>query len=381
MNKASQLYLTDSYLRRFTAQVLTCEKRPGGYAVTLDRTAFYPEGGGQPADRGILENAEVLDVQMQGDTVLHLLDRPLTPGDSVTGAIDWARRLDHMQQHTAEHIVSGIVHQLYGYDNIGFRLPVLGQGFVSVDFSGVLDEGMLRETESRANALVASDVELGVAFPSSADLSQLDYRSKKELDGPVRLILIPGADLCACCGTHVNRSGEVQLIKILSHEKNHGGTRLFLAAGWRALHDYAEKHDGTAELSALLKTPPKGVPAAVRRLYDENAALCGRLHLLEGELFALLAQSAPAHAPSLRRDGLSPDGCRRLCLLLKERCTGVCRVFSKKEDGGFLYALASRDADVRPFAKALNEACGGRGGGRPELCTGTLKKLPPEPGL
>lgn len=376
MDIHTQLYLTDSYLRRFTARVLKCTPQKGGWAVTLDRTAFYPEGGGQPADRGRLGGAQVLDVQEAGGQLVHLVDKPFEPGDSVDGVIDWARRLDHMQQHTGEHIVSGIVHQLYGYDNTGFRLPPLGQGFVSVDFSGPLDCSMLREVESRANALIASDVELGIAFPSPEDLSQLDYRSKKELAGPVRLIAIPGTDLCACCGTHVGRAGEVQLVKILSHEKNQAGTRLFLAAGWRALYDYTEKHDGFASLSALLKTPPKQVPSAVRRLYKENAAQQRRAAALQNELFALLAQNAPTESPILYRNGLNADECRRLCLLLKARCSGVCRVFSKKEEGGFLYALASADTDVRPFATALNQACAGRGGGKPALCTGTLEKLP-----
>ena len=208
-----KLYETDAYVQEFTAAVLSCTPAKGGYAVVLDRTAFFPEGGGQPCDLGTLGTAKVTDVHTDGATITHTTDAPLEPGQDsrLTGRVDWPRRLDAMQQHTGEHILSGALHRLFGAENVGFHI---GTPYVRMDTSIPLSAAQLARAEAEANAAVRADTPVHCYIPDAATLAATEYRSKKELDGPVRLVEA-GGDCCACCGTHLARTGEVGLIKIL----------------------------------------------------------------------------------------------------------------------------------------------------------------------
>ena len=231
--ETEKLYYADPYQTTFTARVLGCEAGKGGYLVTLDRTAFYPEGGGQPADHGTLGGAAVTDVHEKDGVITHTCDHPLTVGDTVEGAIDWDRRFDHMQQHSGEHILSGLICAAHHCDNVGFHL---GADTVTIDFNAALTEKDVQELERAANRYIWQDHPIAISFPSPAELEALDYRSKKELTGQVRIVSFPGADCCACCGTHVASSGQVGLLKILSCQKFRQGVRLEILSGRRALH-------------------------------------------------------------------------------------------------------------------------------------------------
>ena len=254
MNRTKRLYYENAYCREFDARVTDCREGKQGWEVILDQTAFYPEGGGQPADQGTLGEAKVLDVKEDGEEVIHLCDRPFEPGSTVHGTLDWDRRFRFMQQHSGEHIFSGIVHRTFGYDNIGFHM---GKDCVTVDFSGMLSEDDIALVERASNEAVLADLEILEDYPSREELDRLDYRSKKELEGQVRIITIPGADVCACCGTHVKRTGEIGPIKAVSSEHYKSGIRISLQIGWKALEDYEEKHRITKEISALLAVPPQ----------------------------------------------------------------------------------------------------------------------------
>ena len=223
MQPTEKLYEADAFTRRFTAAVLACEPVPGGWRAALDRTAFYPEGGGQPCDTGTLGGAAVTGVHASGGVIWHTLDAPLPVGGRVEGELDWARRRDHMEQHTGEHILSGTLHRLFGAENVGFHI---GQPAVRMDMNRPLNSAQLAEAEAAANAAVRADAPVRAWYPEPGELAGLAYRSKKELDGPVRLVDAGGADLCACCGTHLGRTGQVGLIKILSAQHYKGGTRL-----------------------------------------------------------------------------------------------------------------------------------------------------------
>lgn len=366
-----KLFYRETGAAGFTARVTGCDAVKEGYAVTLDRTLFYPEGGGQPGDTGRLGDAMVLDTREQGEEVAHIADRPLPVGETVQGEIDWARRFSMMQQHTGEHIVSGIVHHLFGLDNVGFHI---GRDAVRVDFSGPLTDEQLREVERRANEAVFANLPVRCDYPDSAALAALDYRSKKELTGAVRIVSVPGVDVCACCGLHVSATGSVGPIKIVSSQHYKGGVRILLLCGARAMADYAEKTGSVTAISNLLSAKPGEVAPAVRRICDENAALRQKLSALQNQWMELKAASLPEGERNLclLEEGLQPDALRRFCLLLTGRCTGVAAVLSEREPGQFQFALGSAARDVRPLCRELTARFSGRGGGSAELAQGTL---------
>lgn len=210
---ARALFYQDSHLCRFTALVTGCHPMPDGWAVSLDRTAFYPEGGGQPWDLGTLGEAQVLAVTEQDNSIVHLCDRELPVGSRVEGHIDWPRRFDFMQQHSGEHLLSGLIHSRYGFHNVGFHM---GAGVTTIDFDGVIPQEDLPSLEAAVNEAIWRDLPVRTWFASGQELEKLPYRSKRPLEGTVRLVEFPGMDLCACCGTHVARTGEIGLLKLLS---------------------------------------------------------------------------------------------------------------------------------------------------------------------
>ena len=264
-----KLYEVDSYVQNFTAQVVSCTPVPGGFAVVLDRTAFFPEGGGQPCDTGRLGGARVLAVHTDGETITHTTDTPLTAGETVDGCLDWPARLDAMQQHTGEHILSGALHRLFGAENVGFHI---GSPYVRMDTSIPLTQEQLAQAEAEANAAVRADTPVHCWVPDPETLARTDYRSKKELTGDVRLVEA-GGDCCACCGTHLTRTGEVGLIKIISFAHYKSGMRLAVACGQRAYDAVAGIWADTEAAGRLLSSPVGSLTPALERLQNGEAAL------------------------------------------------------------------------------------------------------------
>lgn len=366
-----KLYYADPYRKTFFAHVLRCEPKDGKWLAVLDRTAFYPEGGGQPADVGVLDRANVLDVHERGGEVIHTVDRPLPPGSGVTGGVNWTRRFRLMQQHTGEHIVSGVAHRFFGVDNVGFHM---GAREVTVDWNGRIDETGLELIERLANEAVFRDLPVRAYYPAEDELRSLSYRSKKELSGAVRIVTVPEYDVCACCGTHVARTGEIGAVKITGAQSYKGGTRITMACGAQAVDDYGEKQRGVAAVSSLLSAKPEEIAAAADRLLRENADLKRRLAEVRGALLEGKAAAVPESAGNVCRfeEDLSPDDLRRYALLLARRCGGAAAAFSG-EGGSYRYALACASGDVRPFGRRMNGAFGGRGGGSAELMQGSLQ--------
>ncbi|MBO7682090.1 MAG: alanyl-tRNA editing protein, partial [Clostridia bacterium] len=279
--KTEKLYDIDAYCKSFSATVLSCDpvKGSGRYAVVLNRTAFFPEGGGQYADTGTLNDVPVLDVQMSDDGVItHYCDAALPPMTQVNGVLDWEQRYERMQNHTGEHLVSGTVHRLYGLDNIGFHL---GERDVTCDFNGELSDEQLREVERVVNRAVWENVDVYAEYPDPATLPDLDYRSKLELTEDVRLVTIPGYDVCACCAPHVARTGEVGLIKIVNSEKAHGGTRVHMICGPWALADYDIKQTNIMRIVDLTSTPQEETAEAVEALQVQNGHLTHELSVAQ----------------------------------------------------------------------------------------------------
>lgn len=366
-----RLYYEDQYARTFSSRVVSCAREGDAWLVTLERTAFYPEGGGQPGDRGALGAAGVTDTQERDGEVVHSCTAPLEPGSVVSGGIDWPRRFDFMQQHSGEHIVSGLVHARFGYDNVGFHM---GAETTAIDFSGELDWDELMEIERAANEKLWENLPIEVSWPSADELARLAYRSKKELHGAVRIVTAPGADVCACCGTHVARTGEIGLIKIISAQKLRGGTRAELLCGRRA-YDYVRRAaEQNRRISALLSAPPEQTAAAVERLHGELDGARYRLYGCEEQLFRSLARELGGRGDTpLFAGGLAPDGVRRLAAAAAEVCAGRATVFSGSDGEGYKYALMRPEDELGGLTKRMNAALHGRGGGRPPLTQGSVQ--------
>lgn len=372
MTQTEALYYIQPPVGEFTARVLSCAQEGEAWAVTLDRTAFYPEGGGQPADRGTLGGADVLDVHEKGGQVTHRLSAPLAVGETVTGQVDLARRLEMSQQHTGEHILSGTLHAMFGAENVGFHI---GQDYLTMDTSVPISDEGLAEAEARANRVIWQDVPVEAVWHTKEELADLTYRSKKELEGPVRIVTVPGADCCACCGTHVERTGQVGMVKIIDWQNYKSGVRLFVVCGVRALRYFEAQRAEAAAIRATLSAKAGQLAEAVQRQSGELEAARYRSVQAENELFAVLAEGVqPGEAAILLRPNLGPDGLRRLCAALSERTDGLCAAFSPTENGGLAYALActAPGADLRGLCKQLNQAFAGRGGGKPGFVQGSL---------
>ena len=366
-----KLFEQDPYLTRFSARVESCVQGKAGFDVILDQTAFYPEGGGQPYDTGTLGGVPVLQVHERQGRVVHTCASPLTPGSQVEGEIDWQRRFDLMQHHSGEHIVSGLAHSRRGCDNVGFHM---GADLITIDLNVVLDEEQLRELEEAANRYIWEDHPISITYPTPEQLEQLEYRSKKAIDGQVRIVSFPGADTCACCGTHVSSSGQVGLVKLLSVQHFREGVRIELVCGGRALRYVNKILEQNHQVSTLLSAKVFETGGAARRLLEENAALKSRVYALEEGRFQALAR---AHAGEgdlvLFEEGLSPDGLRRLCDALLQTRSGRCACFSGSDGQGYKYALGEKGGDLRALTKELNQALRGRGGGKPEFVQGSVQ--------
>ncbi len=382
--ETERLYYKDAYIKEFTATVLDCRNAENGFRIVLSESAFYPEGGGQPYDTGTLRDlksgaqVQVLEVHEKDGELLHYTDSALPAGAQVEGRIDWERRFDLMQQHSGEHIVSGLVHAAYGYDNVGFHM---GSETITIDFNGMLDEKELREIEEKANRVIWEDQPTHIFYPSREELQTLPYRSKKELTGDVRIVEFPGrgdapyVDLCACCGTHVARAGEIGLVRLLSVEKFREGVRVEMLSGRRAL-SYLNMADGqNHRISVLLSAKPEQTADAVKREMDENFRLRGRVAELEEKLFSQTAeQLRGAGNVLLFEEELDSDSLRKLAVAVMETCGGRCAVFSDNKDGSFKYAVGEKDGDLRALVKEMNQALDGRGGGKPPFAQGLVRK-------
>lgn len=372
MQDMTRIFENDSDCRRFSAVVTECTEGKNGWEVVLDRTAFFPEGGGQPCDMGVLRAdgalCTVTEVHEREGKVRHSVEVPLAVGTAVTGEVDWTRRRDAMEQHTGEHILSGTLHRLYGAENVGFHI---GPDLVRMDMSIPLSAAQLAEAEETANRVVRENVPVIVTYPTAEELAQLTYRSKKEIEGQVRIVEIPGTDICACCGTHLSTTGQVGMIKILSHQNYKGGTRLTVACGGRAFAALAAEHDTLLEAAQMMSVKPLGVTSGVERLLAENNQL--RMARAEAEnlyIAALAERVTPGEPFVVLAESFGADSLRRLALACGEKGARFAAAFAAGAQGGLSYAVAA--ADARPIAKALNEAFRGRGGGKPPLCQGSL---------
>ena len=366
-----KLYYQDAHQAAFEARVVSCQPGKHGYDVVLDRTCFYPEGGGQPGDTGFLSGVRVTDTHERDGKIVHFCEQPLAVGQIVEGQIDYGRRFEFMQLHSGEHILSGVVHRRFGYENVGFHM---GADFVTIDFSGMLTQEDLSAVEAEANEWVWKNVPIEITYPDAEALKTIPYRSKKELTGQVRLVRFPGSDLCACCGTHVTHTGEIGAVKILTVENFHEGIRLTMICGKRVMDYLNMVNDQNRHVSMKLSAKIGETAAAVARLQDENFRLKGQVNHMFDELCTVEAKNwEGAGSVLLFHEGLEADQVRRMADAVMQKCSGCCAVFSANGDGSYKYAIGEQNGDLRQFTKEMNAALNGRGGGKPFFVQGSVK--------
>lgn len=370
-----KLFYEDIHITEFQATVTECiyNEKSALYEVTLDQTAFFPEEGGQSADKGTLDGHPVCDVRIKDDIIYHLLEAPLSVGEKVTGQVDWAQRFDFMQQHSGEHIISGLVHKHYGYHNVGFHL---GLQEVTLDFDGELTLEQLREIEAEANDAVWRNLPIHITYPSADELKELEYRSKLNLTENVRIVTIPGIDTCACCAPHVEFTGQIGLIKITNVQKHRGGVRVHILCGKRAVADYTEKQNSISALSVQLSTKPSAVTEAVDRLKEENMRLKElgntlQASLLECSVAALPTPECSAHA-ILFVEIMNEIAIRNVINDLTAKYPGYSAAFAGNDEEGYRFIIGSSNRDCRQLANQLRQTFQAKGGGTAPMIQGTI---------
>lgn len=368
--KTQRLYETDAYCREFTARVLSCTPAEGGYAVVLDKTAFFPEGGGQAADTGALDSVAVTDVQLQGDTVIHMAADPLPVGETVTGRIDWEQRFARMQKHTGEHIVSGLIWRRYGLHNVGFHL---GSEDVTLDLDGELTRQQLDELETLANRVVWENRPVRAWFPTPEELTALEYRSKKAVEGSLRIVEIEGVDRCACCAPHVARTGEIGAIRLLEFLRYKGGVRIHMQCGLDALLEGRLHFHEVTAAAARLSVKPTELTAAVERLLAQRDELSRQLRQERSRAAAAYARTAPPEEVSPLFLSGEPDNAamRQVLELLLARGVRPAGVFVGEDPLGYRFAAMGGD-DLPGLARRMKAQLGSRGGGSAEIIQGQV---------
>ena len=365
-----KLFYEDSHLKSFAGRVTGCEQTGKGWEITLDATAFYPEGGGQACDLGMLEGIRVLDVRERGEEIVHLCEGPLEVGYEVQGEIDWARRFHLMQQHTGEHIVSGIIHRRYGWHNVGFHM---GTDIITIDFDGPIPAEALPEIEAEANEAIWANLPVRCWYPSEEELPTVGYRTKKALPWPVRIVEVPGYDKCACCGTHTKNTGEVGLVKLFTVMKFHQGVRIEMACGSSALKLLNQAYDQNRLVSQAFSAKIAETGEAARKMNEALTAEKFRANGLQKQLFRFTAEGYAGAGDVVHfADGLEPALIRDLADAIADRCGGLAAVFSGEDGNGYGFAMVTRGGDLRPLGKAMTQALSGRGGGKPNFQQGRV---------
>ena len=371
--KTEKIYYADAYAVHFTANVISA----GENDIVLDRTAFFPEEGGQSPDKGVIAGIPVVDVQIRDGYIHHILDVPEgekmpAEGDCVSGSIDWAHRFSNMQQHSGEHIFSGLVHSEFGFDNVGFHLS---DREVTMDFNGVFPEGGLSMIERKANEAIWSNVETQIAFLEGREAREAVYRSKLELTGAVRVVTIPGIDACACCAPHVRRTGEIGCLVVVGAINYKGGTRVNILCGRRAMELFAREHMLLTRTANFLTTSVDNVPESTMRLKNENTSLAAALKNASIAVMEMKAAALPAgeyDACLFEKNELTGKVMQETVNRMTEKISGYCGLFCGNDEDGYRFVVGSRAKNAQEMAKKLKEEFGARGGGRPEMVQGSV---------
>ena len=369
--KTKPLYDTNSFQKNFEATVISCTPADEGYKVILDQTVFFPEQGGQTSDIGTLGDGKVIDVQIENDEIVHYTDIAYTVGETVTGEIDWQHRFSKMQQHTGEHLFTGLAHNKFGAENVGFHLS---DNTVTLDLNIELDLEKVRLLERLANEAIAEDIPVRAFYPSDEELSQIEYRSKKEIEGAIRLVEIKGIDMCACCAPHVRTTGQVGMLKVVSFNKYKGGTRVYIACGLRALADYNRKMDILSQTYQALNCKEEEIPEKVKALLLDNKQQKYEISEIKAKILMEQIEKYPSEIVDVTifTEDLDAKNMRDGVNALVEKHEGLCAIFSGNDDDGYNFVIGSRTRDCSAIAVGLRELLGAKGGGSKQMAQGSI---------
>ncbi len=369
-----KLYYENRYLTEFESEVLSCAEDKKGWAVVLKETAFYPEGGGQPADRGVMifddVTANISDVREKSGEIIHYSDIEIPAGTSVKGVIDWNRRFDFMQQHTGEHMFSGVVNTMFGFNNMGFHLSEKDN---VVDFDGPLTKEDIKRIMDKCNEYVWLNQPVNTGFPEN--VKELEYRSKKELTGDIRIVKAGGADICACCGTHTATTSQAGPIVALNSMAYKGGTRINILCGKRAVEYLKQRNDDCYEISHRLSHPvediTKGVAARMKEIEELKIALAAA----KRQLIALWAEGAQTDGEIcvMAKENLASNEIQSLCRLLAQRAKTAV-VYSPQGEANPKICIISSEKDTNKLGRHISATLGGKGGGKPGIYQGFVEK-------
>ena len=387
MTETIKLYDMDAYATEFEADIISCEPNKADdkhFDIILNQTLFFPEEGGQSPDMGILGGYRVVDVQIKNGVITHTVDTSageccevekeaeLAAGVHVQGKIDWQHRFYNMQQHSGEHIFSGIVHSRFGFENVGFHLS---DSVVTMDFSGVLSPENIAEVEHEVNVAISKNIPIEVTYPSRDELAQLEYRSKIEIEGQVRIVTVPGYDVCACCAPHVKRTGEIGMLKVMNYQNYKGGVRVSILCGFRALEAFRQKCDIISELMGIFTTNQEALVDNVTKLKAVNQSLKSELGTAKSALLDYKVAELPADTDNavLFECGIDTNTARNCVNALVEKYSGFSAFFMGNDEEGYSFIIGSKNADCNTVAAALRNKLGARGGGKPVMVQGSVK--------
>ena len=386
MTETIKLYDRDAYAIEFEADIISCEPNKADdkrFDIILNQTLFFPEEGGQSPDMGILGGFRVVDVQIKNGVITHTVDisagnefepekAELAAGVHVQGKIDWQHRFYNMQQHSGEHIFSGIVHSRFGFENVGFHLS---DSIVTMDFSGVISPEDIAEVEHEVNVAISKNIPIEVTYPSRDELAQLEYRSKIEIEGQVRIVTVPGYDVCACCAPHVKTTGEIGAVKLVSMANYKGGVRISILCGFRALEAFRQKCDIISELMGIFTTNQEAIVDNVTKLKAVNQSLKSELGTAKSALLDYKVAELPTDTDNavLFEDGIDTNTARNCVNGLVEKYSGFSAFFTGNDEAGYSFIIGSKNADCNTVASALRNKLGARGGGKPVMVQGSVK--------
>ena len=371
-----RLYDRDAYARVFEATVISCQEITKEdrrlYEVVLDQTLFFPEEGGQSPDKGVINDIQVTDVQINNEIITHYLESAIPAGSKVMGRIDWAHRFNNMQQHSGEHVFSGIVHKKFGYDNVGFHLS---DQVVTMDFNGVLTAEQVAEIEWEVNQAIAQNVEIVISYPSKDELASIKYRSKIDIEGQVRIVTVTGYDVCACCAPHVRRTGEIGGLKVMSLQNYKGGVRISILCGLRALEAFREKCSIVSDLTAFLTTGQENLVTTVQKLKASNQSLSSELSAAKQQLLNQKLSDIPEDQANviIFESGIDTKIVRNVVNGLVKKHSGICGLFVGSDSEGYSYVIGRSSQDCKILANTLREKLGAKGGGSPQMIQGSVK--------
>ncbi len=366
-----KLYDLDAYETEFDATVLTCEKENDFYKVTLDKTLFFPEEGGQSADRGSIDGIEILNVTIKNDVIFHYLNEPLKPMQRVHGKIDFDHRFRNMQMHSGEHIFSGLAYKSFAANNVGFHLS---ENSATIDLDKEISDEDLKKLEIQVNTVIFENRNVLAYYPDKEELKKLNYRSKKELNGPVRIVIIDDADICACCAPHVKRTGEIGIFKIISKERYKGGIRLNYLCGFRALESFEKSLSDLKAISQGLNCKSGTEKERALELLSENSLLQYENISLKNKLIdAEIKAEFKNQAYGIKvTDITDSEVLRHAMKTLKNLYGGTCFLFAGSDEKGYRFLIESEATDAIKALNLLKEKYGAKGGGRAESIQGSF---------